>query len=105
MLLEMEAITIRLEQPADAAAIEALAGRDSRPVPGAPRLVAERRGAIEAVLSLSGGAVIADPFLPTAELVELLRCRARSLVAEPPRPRSRRRFVARARLAGAGGRA
>jgi hypothetical protein len=66
-------VTIRMASPDDAAEIALLAERDSRPVPPAPRLVAERGGRIEAVLSPATGAAVADPFRPTAELVELLR--------------------------------
>jgi hypothetical protein len=82
----MEAVTIRLAYDADAAAIERVAGRDSRPVPPAPHLVAIRGDTIEAALSLGDGAVVADPFRHTADLVELLRCHARALeaAAEPP---------------------
>jgi hypothetical protein len=66
-------VTLRMAGAGDAGEIVALAERDSRPVPPAPRLVAERAGRIEAVLSLATGAAVADPFRPTAGLVELLR--------------------------------
>ena len=39
-------------------------------------LVAELDGEIVAAVPFEGGRAIADPFLPTAELVELLRTRA-----------------------------
>jgi hypothetical protein len=65
-------ITVRLAQPADEQAIARLAGRDSRPVPPAPWLVAERDGELQAAVSLRTGAVVADPFRPTAQLVKLL---------------------------------
>lgn len=70
------AVTIRLAGPGDERSLARVAGRDSRPVPVPPRLVAIRDGEIDAVLSLRTGEVVADPFRPTANLVELLRCRA-----------------------------
>lgn len=70
-------VTIRLAGPGDEVAIARVAGRDSRPIPPTPRLVAISDGAIAAVLSLRTGDVVADPFRPTASLVELLRCHAR----------------------------
>jgi hypothetical protein len=66
-------VTVRMAGAHDAGEIALVAERDTRPVPPAPRLVAERAGRIEAVLSLATGAAVADPFRPTAELVELLR--------------------------------
>lgn len=69
-------VTIRLAGADDDEGIARVAGRDSRPVPPAPRLVVERDAVIEAVLSLRTGELVADPFRRTAELVELLRCRA-----------------------------
>ena len=71
-------VTIRLGGEADAEAIARVAERDTRPVPPAPHLVAEREGAVEALISLRDGTIVADPFVRTAELVELLHCRARS---------------------------
>ena len=96
-------VTIRLERPADSAAIVGVAQRDSAPVPPAPRLLAVRGGAVEAVLSLRSGDIVADPFEPTADLVELLRCRApdtRALGADyglglPDRSALRPRLVGR----------
>jgi hypothetical protein len=48
--------------------------------------VAVRDRSIDAALSLRNREAIADPFRPTAELVELLRIRARAL-AGPGDPR------------------
>ena len=100
-------VTIRLATAGDdEAAITRVADRDSRQVPAGPWLVAERAGTIEAVLSLSSGEIVADPFRRTLELVELLRRRAaagrafdpgdrrdrsRARSRRPPRPRARRR--------------
>jgi hypothetical protein len=102
-------VTIRLAGGDDDQAIARVAGRDSRPIPPAPHLVAERDGVIEAVLSLQTGELVADPFQRTAELAELLRCHAawwRPAGADGPRARCRER-PAGGRLdlglAGAGG--
>ena len=72
------AIVIRGASAADDRALLRLAGRDSaRPLAG-PAMVAEVDGKLLAAISIGTGAVIADPFRPTAELVDLLRVRARS---------------------------
>lgn len=41
------------------------------------------RWTLRAALALKGGAVVADPFYPTADLIDLLRARARQLSAPP----------------------
>lgn len=69
-------ITLRSERADDAAAIARLAALDSAPVPRGPLLVAVVAGAPRAALSLADGATVADPFMPTADLVALLRVRA-----------------------------
>jgi hypothetical protein len=69
-----ESVTIRIETSDDRDGLLRVAERDSRPLPPAPRLVAERDGVIEAVRSLRTGDVVADPFRPTTKLVKLLRC-------------------------------
>jgi hypothetical protein len=106
-----DAVTIRLAAQDERADLARVAERDSRPLPAAPHLVAERDGTVLAVLSLATGEVVADPFRPTAELVQLLRCRAAAKSLDQ-RPGGRRRRRARptarrvpVRLAGAGGRA
>jgi hypothetical protein len=66
-------VTVRLAGSDDCRALERVAGRDTRPLPPGPWLVAERGGDVLAVLSLKTGTVVADPFRRTAELVELLR--------------------------------
>ena len=59
----------------DAEAIRVLAERDSRPVPPAPRLVAERCGRIEAALSLRTDEVVAE-VLPDAKAAQVKRLQA-----------------------------
>jgi hypothetical protein len=71
-------ITLRRSTAADATEIVRLATIDSAEVPAGPLLLAEVDGALHAALTLADGSVIADPFVPTAALVELLRTRRRS---------------------------
>jgi hypothetical protein len=91
-------VRLRLAVPDDHGALARLAGLDSRRLPRGPHLVAEREGRIDAALSLSTGELVADPFRRTADLCELLRCRARGIRAEPEErhvspPRLRPRLV------------
>ena len=65
-------IHIRPAGELDRAALVDLAQLDSSRYDGQPALVAEVDGQIEAAVSLDGGLRIADPFRPTAELVDLL---------------------------------
>jgi len=80
----MTPILVRPASDVDAAALVRLARLDSaRPLDG-EILVAASGGEIAAAMSLESGAVIADPFQPTAHLVDLLRTAAR------PAPQARR---------------
>ena len=83
-------ITIRAGYPDDQPALARLAALDSteRP-PAAPVLVAEINGELRVALSLHDGSSIADPFVPTAEILELLRFRAASEARTQPRRRRR----------------
>ena len=90
-------VTIRAASPADRGALERLAALDSASAPRGYVLVAEVHGELRAALAVAGGPAIADPFVPTAQLVDLLAVRARQLRAsevEPARARSARRAVA-----------
>jgi hypothetical protein len=51
-------------------------GRDTGELPVGPLLVAKVSGDVRAAISLTDGAVVADPFYRTAELVEILQIRA-----------------------------
>lgn len=75
------AVTIRRATDADHDALVRLAALDSGPLPEAC-LVAEVDGVLWAARSLTTGAVVADPFRWTADLVELLHERARHLLGE-----------------------
>jgi hypothetical protein len=68
----MQNVTVRPSTPADETRLARLAALDSaRPLHG-PALVAEADSRLLAALPLGSGRAIADPFEPTAELVELL---------------------------------
>jgi len=72
------AIVIRRATDADSFALADLATLDSREPLTGPALIAEVDGVVVAALDLHDGSVAADPFAPTAELVELLRLHARA---------------------------
>ncbi|HEX6117282.1 MAG TPA: hypothetical protein VFY99_09285 [Solirubrobacterales bacterium] len=83
------AVTIRRADTAEWDAIDRLAQRDSAPPP--PRdemLVAEVGGEMRAAVAVRNGYAIADPFAPSAELVDLLRARAEQ-IAGPDRELAR----------------
>ena len=63
---------VRMASDADGPALERLSQLEGRRLPAGPALVAEQGGAVVAAVSITGGEPIADPFRPTAELVELL---------------------------------
>ena len=84
-------VAIRAARPADAAALSNLARIDSAPLaaerlsslaadPAAGTvLVADLDGHLVAALDVDRDSAVADPFEPTASLVEMLRVRARQL--------------------------
>ena len=87
-------VTMRTAYPDDAAALARLAALDCRLVPAGDLLVAEVDGELWAAVSVSSHSAIADPFRPSAGIVNLLRVRAaqldagaRSLGRESSRPR------------------
>ena len=69
-------VLIRAARGSDGAAIERLAALDSAEVPAGSLLVAEADGRIVAAVATATGEAIADPFLPTADVLALLRLRA-----------------------------
>ncbi|HEX4364304.1 MAG TPA: hypothetical protein VHZ75_07105 [Solirubrobacteraceae bacterium] len=71
------AIVIRHASDADICLLADLAILDSREPLRGPALIAEVDGVVRAALDLADDRVVADPFAPTAELVELLRVHAR----------------------------
>jgi hypothetical protein len=74
-----EGLTLRLATGADRAALTRLAELEQASRPPEPVLLGVVMQRPIAALSLRDGSVIADPFAPTGELVELLRLRARQL--------------------------
>lgn len=76
-----DAITITRSTPADSENVWRLALLDDRRAPAGPALLAYVDGELRAAVGLVDGRAIADPFHPTAELVEILRFQARQEVA------------------------
>jgi hypothetical protein len=69
----------RYATPDDTAALEELAGLDSRRPPRGVVLLADVGGALWAAVSLDDGHLVADPFRPSGEVAFLLAERARKL--------------------------
>jgi ribosomal protein S18 acetylase RimI-like enzyme len=74
-----ERVTLRLGSPADADALARLSALDSSTPPARPVLLAEVDGQLLAALAVSDGTAVANPFHRTADLIDLLRARARQL--------------------------
>ncbi|MDP9344229.1 MAG: hypothetical protein M3P44_00630 [Actinomycetota bacterium] len=92
-------IIIRRAVTGDIAGLARLAALDSaRPLAGEV-LLAEHDGQTRAALSLRDGRTIADPFLPTAADVALLRTRAALMHGSGRVPSQRRGLRARLRAA------
>jgi hypothetical protein len=72
-------LVIRLATAGDQRALERLAELDSRRVPAGMVLMAELAGRPVAAVSMRDGEQIADPFIPTSDITELLALRARQL--------------------------
>ena len=68
-----EAITIRRATQADANRVRRLAELDSSEAPIGGAVLAEMHGALVAAVSERDGRAIADPFVPTADVVAVLR--------------------------------
>jgi hypothetical protein len=85
-----DSLTIRFATPADAVALHMLAALDSALAPSGKVVVAEVDGELWAALDVESGAVIADPFRPSGELLDLLRLRVERLAERPARQRRRR---------------
>ena len=63
---------VRMATASDGPALERLSQLEGRRLTPGPVLVAEQHGEVLAAVPIAGGAPIADPFHPTAGLVELL---------------------------------
>jgi hypothetical protein len=69
----LDGVLLRTARADDDADLTRLAALDSASPLAGPALLAEHNGAVVAALSLSTGRAIADPFVPSLHLVELLR--------------------------------
>ena len=76
-----EPITITHSSEADSQKLWRLAALDDRRAPAGPALLAYVDGELRAAVGLEDGQAVADPFHPTAELVEILRFQARQEAA------------------------
>ena len=74
-------VTVRLATANDRSELERLAALDgAQALPASPVLIGSVMARPVVALSLADGNLVADPFAPTCELVELLRLRARQLL-------------------------
>ncbi len=85
-----ERLVLRRSASWDAGALARLAQLDGAPTPTGAMLVAELSDEIVAAVPFDGGRAIADPFLPTAAIVELLHARTRLLAGAAPAGRLQR---------------
>ena len=85
-----DAVVLRTAHADDEPDLVRLAALDSaRPLTG-PAFVAEQNGAIVAALCLSTGRTVANPFVPSLHVVELLCRHAAGRNASAAAPRTRR---------------
>ncbi|MGI8622013.1 MAG: hypothetical protein ACR2NB_00690 [Solirubrobacteraceae bacterium] len=73
------AVTIRRAYPDDARQLKRLAALDSQRLGPGELLVAEIDDELVAAVAIAGDRAFADPFRPTAALIELLKTRAEQL--------------------------
>ena len=84
----MTPVLVRPARSADASDLAVLATLDSAAPLTGDVVLAVSEGEVAVAMSLDTGAVVANPFVPTNHLVELLRTAAR------PEPRRRSRLAA-----------
>ena len=100
----MSRVTLRLCSADDEHALQGLAELDSAAPLTGTVLAAEQEGELRAAMGLVSGLTIADPFHPTAQLVELLHTRAAQLSGRDTTPgadlRRRLRVIASALVRG-----
>jgi hypothetical protein len=80
-------LVLRPATSTDFPELERLAALDSARPLGGEVLLAYAGGEVRAALAVASGRAVADPFFPSADLVELLRAAA----GERPRRRARQR--------------
>jgi hypothetical protein len=98
-------VLIRAARGSDGSELERIAQLDSTHVPAGSLLVAEADGRLVAAIASATGEAIADPFLPTADVVALLKLRAAGASASRGRRGIAARRGLRRRGAHVGGRA
>jgi len=96
----MRSVTICLAHPEDAEAVARLAALDCAHVPDGELLVGLVDGEPWAALSLADGTAIADPFRRSADVVALLRERARLLAYPSSSSERSRRWRRRTLISG-----
>lgn len=69
-------VTVRWEAPGDHDTIHELEELSGAPVLQGTLLIAERADRIVAAIALESGSIVADPFVPTADVQALLAFRA-----------------------------
>ena len=92
---ESHTVALRVAESDEAAAVRRLAALDDQPALEGPVLMALLDGEVEAAISLRDRRVIANPFLVTRDLVQLLRVRAEHIAGPGPR-RGRHTLLRRA---------
>ena len=73
---EAEPLLIRRASTDDEPELARLAALDERELPGGERLIALLAGRPVAAVEVGSGSTVADPFVPTSAIVELLGLRA-----------------------------
>lgn len=86
-------LLIRLAGPDDHVVLERLAALDSQAPLDGDALIAEVDGDPVAALSLGSGRLVADPFVHTAAVCDLLRFRAASIAASRSEASSLKRLL------------
>jgi hypothetical protein len=74
-----DSVSIGRAEPAAVEAIKRLAALDGRRVSADDHLIADVKGKAWAAVSVQTGEVVADPFLPTAHVADLVRLHAARL--------------------------
>ena len=78
-LAEEDCLTVRAATPRDSDGVRLLAALEGVAMPTGEMLVAQAGDELRAALPLDGGRALADPFHPSAHMVEMLELRARQL--------------------------
>jgi hypothetical protein len=88
-MTDQQTISLRVATDRDTTIVDKLSALDSKPAPHAPVVVALVDGRPVAAASLSDASVVADPFVPTAEVVELLQARVAASAVQSAKRRPR----------------